>query len=81
MTDAEYRSLLAHIHAVEAVVLLLAKQTGVAKIVADLAEAREAIQAAGLYSKSATAPDYTALVDFHLQRIETSMRELGPAGP
>jgi len=76
MVDEEYRSLLAHIHAVESVVLLLAKRIGPDSIVADLAAAREAVQAAGLFSRSSSAPDYAALVDFHLQRIEDGIRDL-----
>ena len=76
MTDSEYKGLLAHIHAVESVVLLLTKRSNPATIVADLAAAREAVLAAGLYSRGADGPGYAALVDFHLQRIECSIREL-----
>jgi len=66
MTDPEYRALLAHIHAVETMVLLLAKRGDAAAIVADMGEAREAVLAAGVFSTGPNGPDYAALVDFHL---------------
>jgi hypothetical protein len=76
MTDPEYRALLAHIHAVETVVLLLAKRADAAGVVTDMAEAREAILAAGVYSTGPNGPDYAAQVDFHMQRIESGIRDV-----